>query len=948
MIRGGALTAVIVAATTLGFACRSSTDDAAKGGGACAASLATSPQGAAWQPIADRTDAVSATFEVTVDLSHAALSGSWREPQTAPVTITTQAGTLRAIAGVKRFATHENRLYVAFYVLDDDAVGVRDATLAISDVKGGGAFYDLSEDPFAAPATSPTVRVGGIAPEGVGHVAFGFDLQDGAKTLAFRAQLSGTATTRVAQSSTPIAVSPDGAEVWATVPDADVLSVIDARTDQRLATVPAAGKPSSVAITPDSKLVLAACATCNQLTVVDRATRTVLQVFGESDGIGREPRNVVLSPDGTHAYVSAYVGDSVTELERIGDAFIVRRTVSVGRRPTGLSVTPDGSTLLIAHFLPRGPVADNGAWASVIDAKAMTALPDAELRDDGNAKEAACLKLISTFAGYEGRDLSFEASPTQLSGMFLEPGGSEAFAPGLRVAGFPIFEGDVTKLGFQFLALGANSPAMLFPFDTRDPKRTHARRAPTMIDVTDRSEDFLRCTPFLEELEGVRDYPGKDPDTIANPGVTIPGIGTFLTETGVARFIGFSRGGRRALVLSYAADELIVLDTATHSPIARGHLLLSGSNPTGVAVTPDGKKAYVSYENSTFASVLDLSAFADPKALSPVMVPYRLGTDIAAGQGATIVTFQVQERNVAGVPALPPITEKGSVALVDRDPMDPAMRRGRVLFTSSSPIKYPTLSGHKQASCSSCHPNGGVDGTVWSTMEGERRTIGLWGGTAGRGWLHASATHASSADFADVIVRQRLGGTGLSKEDLDALSRYVALGIPEVQRPRVDENLASQGKAIFDRRCAACHVQNGAPKGSGNADPNSPLGGGKSEGPTLYDVGTATDWAYVTLGPAYTKLFPPAARKVLDALRGDRDLGDGDEVQQTLSFSPRPSRKRGMLKTTSLVNVWENGTFFHDGRFSDLGDAVDDIAKRTGGPLSQEEKAAVVAYLQTL
>jgi YVTN family beta-propeller protein len=929
----------VVAVATLGGACRSSTEEPRS---ACASPLSTHPEGAPWTPAPDRTEAIAATFEISVDLRHPALSSTWREPQTAPVTVKTMNGTLRAVASVKRFAQRTSRLYVALYLVNDDAIGVRDAALSFD-----RGVLELSADPFSDATAVTKVRVGGIAPEGVGHVAFGFDLEEGATSLTFRAQLAGSATTRVAQSSTPIAVTPDGAEVWATMPDSDVLSVIDTKTDRRVATVPAAGRPSSVAVTPDGRLVLAACATCNQLAIVDRASRAVLQVLGEDEGIGREPRNIVLSPDGTHAYVSAYVGDSVTELERVGDAFAVRRTVSVGRRPTGLSITPDGSTVYVAHFLPRGPIDDNGAWVTVLDAATMTT-SDAELRDDGNAKEAACLKLISTFADHEAKDLSFEASPTQLSGLFLEPGGSEGFAPGLRVAGFPIFEGDVTKLGFEFLALGANSPAMLFPFDTREPKKARPRRSPAMIDVTDRSEDFLRCTPFLEELEGVRNYPGADPETIANPGVTIPGIGTFLTETGVARFVGFSRGGRRALVLSYAADELIVLDTATHSPIARGHLLLSGSNPTGLVVTPDGSKAYVAYENSTFVSVLDLAAFADPKSLAPVMVPYRLGSGIAAGQGATIVTFQVQERNLAGVPALPPVKETGTVALVDGDPLDAALRRGRVLFTSSSPVKYPTLSGHKQASCSSCHPNGGNDGTVWSTMEGERRTIGLWGGTAGRGWLHASATHRDARDFADVIVRQRLGGTGLSADDLDALSRYVAFGIPTVQRPRVDATLSSSGEAIFAKRCAACHVENGAAKGSGNADPSSVYGGGKAEGPNLYDIGTATDWAYVTLGPAYTKLFPPAARKVLDALRGDRALGDGDAVQATLAFSPRPNRARGMFKTTPLVNVWENATFFHDGRFQSLPDAVADIARRTGTPLSNDELAAVVEYLKTL
>lgn len=278
--------------------------------------------------------------------------------------------------------------------------------------------------------------------------------------------------------------------------------------------------------------------------------------------------------------------------------------------------------------------------------------------------------------------------------------------------------------------------------------------------------------------------------------------------------------------------------------------------------------------------------------------------------------------------------------------MDPVLRRGKVLFAAANPDKEPTNSGIREAACEACHPRGGTDGTVWSTMEGERRTISLWGGTAGRGWLHASGTHRESLDFAKIIVPERLGGSGLSDADAHALALYVAKGIPTVQPPKVDEALAAKGKSIFESRCTSCH--HGAKNNSDTIDMASEYGGGASETPPLYDVGSATDWAGAALGVPWANLFPQSTKTVLTLLRGDRELGPKDPIQQTLDFYGRPERARGAFKSPSLVNVWQNGLFFHDGRTDSLEEAVKDISGRTGTALSGDDLKAVVEYVKTL
>lgn len=924
---------------------------------ACPAALAAHPTGAAWTAVADDATAIAATFTLTIDPQNPALASTWRQPQAAPLTMTGGSDArLRLVGGVKTFATHASRLYLELYLVNDAPRGLADVTLQPGALPATAtAFYDLTVDPLSAPVTVaaggalPALTVGGIGPEGVSaRLRLAVDADGSGAPITLTLTLAATTTTRVATTSAPLAITPDGAEVWAAVPDADRVSVVASAGDLRVGSIAVAGRPSSVALTPDGQLALVACPTCNQLVVIDRATRKTVQIFGEDEGIGREPRQVVVSPDGTHAYVSAYVGDSVTILERRGDRFLVTAQVPLGRRPLGMSLPPDGQTVYVAHFLPHGPIEDNGGWVSVVDPAAAAEVTTAELRDDGDVTEATCLTMVAAFAGATGEDLSFEATPTQLAGVFLAPGGGEAWVPALRVAGFPILEGNVAPLGLEFATLGANSPMMLFPLDTRSPRAAAFRRSAGVIDITDRAESFLDCYPGLDDVEAVRAEAGANAGEQQYAGVTIPSQATMLSESGAARFVGWTRGGRRALVLSYLADELLVLDAASHSPTTLRHFMLPGSNPTGIVVTPDGKKGYVSYENSPFLSVLDLSAYAPDAAGAlpePAIVPYRLDPGAPAGQGAAIITFLMLVRGIDGVPELPPVSATAQVALVDKDPMDPTLRRGRILFTSSNPDKYPTLTGSREAACAACHPNGGNDGSAWSTMEGERRTIGLWGGIGTRGWLHASATHRSAVDFATSIVKERLGGSGLDPGDVDALSQYLARGIPTLQRPATDATRVARGQALFTANCVSCH--RGEDGGGGNRDPNDPYGGGLASGPALADVGSASDWAHVTLGAAYTKLFPPAARDTFDLLRGDRELGPNDPVEQTLMFDPRPERARGDLKPATLVDVWENGFYFHDARFTDLADVVAYFDGRFGLGLGSDDQQAIVEYLKS-
>jgi DNA-binding beta-propeller fold protein YncE/mono/diheme cytochrome c family protein len=885
---------------------------------------------------------VAAAFTVTLD-PEALKDKVTLDPAKEAAVVTGSSPDIELTAYAKRIVKRPGILRVELYFENKSDTALRDVIVTAKDAGASTPFYDFTNDVFAEASPPGPLHLGGIAARGIGRLVVG--VPDTGKP-ALSLEFAGVRTIRRSTTSAPIVVTPDGAEAWAVHPDADVVAVIDTKSDARVAQIAVPGGPSSVAVTPNASHILVASPKLNRVTIIDPTTRAITQTLGEEDGIGREPRHIVVSPDGARAFVSAYVGDTITSLVRSGKRYRVEGSVAVGRRPAALSVTPDSKALLVSHFLPRGNILENEGWISVVSIDPLEKTREIDLHDHLGSELAHCL---ADTIGINPSRIMSEGSPTQLAGVFLNPAGTEGWTPGTRVGGAPIWERGPNSQQLSAVAdarPGEITPPFVYVMDTRV-----ALESETLLSVggVERAVDdaYLQCERFGVELEflGRTLIPGAE-DQQVNRFPAFPTGLNALSDAGLMRFVGFTSGGRRALLLAYTSDEIAIHDALTHHPASQRHFPLSGSNPTGLAITPDGAKAYVAYESSTFASVIDLSAYADPKALPGVsFVPYEYRDVPEVPATGGVVGSKQLVRHIGAVPDRPAIKEITQVPLVDVDPLEPAIRRGRVLFNSSNPDKYPYLSASRLGACASCHPDGGTDGSAWATMEGERRTLSLRGGVAGRGWLHASGTHVDASEFADVIVRERLGGD-LDEADADALARYIARGIPKLQGPRVDEALAAEGKSIFQQKCVSCH--GGEKLTSGNPDPKNPYGGGVEKGPALYDIGTAVDDAHALFGTFFESILPPLDAQLFKELRGDRDLGPGDFAQETLDFRPRPSRARGMLKAPSLDNVWDNVVFFHHAQTASIEEAVHYLNQTLMLGMSDADELAVVEYLKTL
>lgn len=227
----------------------------------------------------------------------------------------------------------------------------------------------------------------------------------------------------------------------------------------------------------------------------------------------------------------------------------------------------------------------------------------------------------------------------------------------------------------------------------------------------------------------------------------------------------------RIYVVNSGSDDISVIDLARGRGVANIDLHF---NPTGIAVSPDGRTAYVNNALSGMVSFIDTA------------------TDRVT-------------RNL----------------LVTNIPLPPDVLNGKILFHSSVRTQ---LAKDRWISCATCHPDGGMDGRTWFFRDGPRNTTSLFGIVETMP-LHWSGDLDELQDV-ESTIRVVQAGFGLAKgesfcepscdagphnagrsKDLDDLAAFMR----SLQSPRfpggADLNAAIRGRALFagPAQCASCH-----------------------------------------------------------------------------------------------------------------------------------------------
>jgi YVTN family beta-propeller protein len=146
-----------------------------------------------------------------------------------------------------------------------------------------------------------------------------------------------------------IDVTPDGKEVWATNRGANTVSIIDTATLQVVAQLESSAFPIRVKVTPDGKRALVSCALASEICVYDTATRELVhtikmayepvegsekRLFGQAFANSPTPVGILISPDGSRAYV-ANTNSNLVALVDLATMTVVG-TIATGNEPDGL------------------------------------------------------------------------------------------------------------------------------------------------------------------------------------------------------------------------------------------------------------------------------------------------------------------------------------------------------------------------------------------------------------------------------------------------------------------------------------------------------------------------------------------------------------------------------------------------------------------------------------
>ncbi len=256
----------------------------------------------------------------------------------------------------------------------------------------------------------------------------------------------------------------------------------------------------------------------------------------------------------------------------------------------------------------------------------------------------------------------------------------------------------------------------------------------------------------------------------------------------------------------------------------------------------------------------------------------------------------------------------GEISTVEIESLMPDVLNGKRLFYDAVD---PRLSADGYISCAGCHFEGGQDGQLWDFTqagEGLRNTIALSGraGTA-QGRIHWTANFDEVQDFENDI-RLGFGGTGLLTES-DFLLTQDPLGLPKAGLSTDLDNLAAYVQSL--NKFALSPYRNI----NGELSNQAQLGKKIFFSKPCYQC---------HLGENYT----------------DGKKHDVGTIQASSGLGIQQSLVGVGFRTPTLKDVWKTAPYLHNGQAATLLQVLQNVTHV--GELSNEEKLALVAYLQQI
>jgi YVTN family beta-propeller protein len=215
--------------------------------------------------------------------------------------------------------------------------------------------------------------------------------------------------------------------VYVTNSGNSTVSALDAGTGSVVANVGVGSEPVDVAIAPDGSRAYVVNKGSNSVSVIDTVTQTVIANIG----VGREPDGIAVSPSGAFAYVSDF-GDESASLISTATESVPIGPIHVGKEPEGVAISTDGSTAFVARA--SGVVAISTAANQVVGTvpdpfapSRIALVPNGGRGFVTNAGNDTVTAFDPGSRTTVGAPIPLESKP---AGIAIEPGGRTAFVTG--------------------------------------------------------------------------------------------------------------------------------------------------------------------------------------------------------------------------------------------------------------------------------------------------------------------------------------------------------------------------------------------------------------------------------------------------------------------------------------------------------------------------------------
>ncbi len=494
--------------------------------------------------------------------------------------------------------------------------------------------------------------------------------------------------------------------------------------------------------------------------------------------VGSKPERIVAASDGT-VFVSLRGERSVAALAPTekGD-YAVKAVALVGAEPVGLSLSLDEGTLLVA-------VQESGTLTA-LDTASLEKLWEVPLgehpRDVTVVGETAYVAHWKS--GKVSRvDLVRHEKSGQAIDLSQSPGSTSRFGGAFkpRVVGTIVPAPGGERLFVASNQARADSIANAGGFNGTPSTQEYYAARPGAAPVVTGGVTTIDARRDVVLEEGASNPLGADfpPPIFADMSLDPRATDPAALKTPSAAVVDPS--GEWMYAVGKNSNNLVVVSTRQ-----RGGLLLDergvyasitvGRGPTGIALSKDGRRAFVhtAFDHEVVVVERNPSATTREGRL-------RIAARIRAGSRPDWLT--------------------------------PEVDRGRTLFNDGVSATM-TVPGGMGVSCASCHPEGRDDGHDWLFVEGARNTpllvTGFLGQTAPFHW------DGTITDFHDLqrIVTERMGGQTLPESDFQAILAYLESPAelePDNPHRSEDGTLTAQqarGRDLFMGKagCIGCHT----------------------------------------------------------------------------------------------------------------------------------------------